>query len=330
MKSQWVNDLTCFSAEHDVQHHAPGGGSPPPSTQLEASSAGRTCYACHGAPKQESDLRLDTAALMIQGGALGAAIVPGDPQNGSLLLERVAATDASERMPPEHEGEPLSAEQIELFRRWIAAGCPDSQRRAAASRSAPALVLPTSREAGGPDRQRLNVVGESDRCIHRPAAPATCPLPQPEADKRIWLRRVSFDLIGLPPTPEELDAFVADHSAEAYEKVVMRLLDSPQYGQRWGRHWMDVWRYSDWWGLGAEVRNSQKHIWHWRDWIIESLNDDSGYDQMLREMLAADELYPNDLDKLSHGFLGAAIFHLQSHHLARRDDRAYWRRPCWG
>ncbi|MEZ6114554.1 MAG: DUF1549 domain-containing protein [Pirellulaceae bacterium] len=95
----------------------------------------------------------------------------------------------------------------------------------------------------------------------------------------------------------------------AYQRVVTRLLDSPQYGERWGRHWMDIWRYSDWWGLGAEVRNSQKHIWHWRDWIIESLNADTGYDQMLREMLAADELYPNDLDRLrATGFLARQYF----------------------
>ena len=87
------------------------------------------------------------------------------------------------------------------------------------------------------------------------------------------------------------------------------MLESPQYGERWGRHFMDIWRYSDWWGLGAEVRNSQKHMWHWRDWIIESLNADKGYDQMVREMLAADELYPNDPDKLrATGYLARQYF----------------------
>ena len=120
---------------------------------------------------------------------------------------------------------------------------------------------------------------------------------------------MSLDLVGLPPSPEELAAFLGDQAPEAYDKVVTRLLDSPQYGERWGRHWMDIWRYSDWWGLGAEVRNSQKHIWHWRDWIIESLNADKGYDQMLREMLAADELYPNDLDRLrATGYLARQYF----------------------
>ena len=101
------------------------------------------------------------------------------------------------------------------------------------------------------------------------------------------MRRVYLDLTGLPPTLEQQDAFLSDGAPDAYERLVNQLLDSPAYGERWGRHFMDIWRYSDWWGLGAEVRNSQKHIWHWRDWIIESLNADKGYDQMVLEMLAA-------------------------------------------
>ena len=101
----------------------------------------------------------------------------------------------------------------------------------------------------------------------------------------------------------------ADKSPQWYERTVQRLLDDPRHGERWARHWMDVWRYSDWWGLGDQLRNSQKHIWHWRDWIIESLNADKGYDQMLREMLAADELYPQDLDRLrATGYLARQYF----------------------
>jgi hypothetical protein len=120
--------------------------------------------------------------------------------------------------------------------------------------------------------------------------------PRPEANKAALLRRVYFDLIGLPPTPEELHVFLNDNSSDAYEKVVDKLLASPQYGERWGRHWMDVWRYSDWagWTGGNQIRDSQPHIWRWRDWIIEALNADKGYDQMILEMLAADELYPED------------------------------------
>jgi hypothetical protein len=128
--------------------------------------------------------------------------------------------------------------------------------------------------------------------------------PRPEAPKRVLLRRVTIDLTGLPPTPDELNAFLADDSPDAYERVVDRLLSSPRYGERWGRHWMDVWRYSDWAGYGSEVRDSQKHVWQWREWIVESLNAGKGYDRMVQQMLAADELSPTDPDALrATGFL---------------------------
>jgi hypothetical protein len=122
--------------------------------------------------------------------------------------------------------------------------------------------------------------------------------PRPEASRALLLRRVYLDMIGLPPTPEELHAFLEDQSEDAYEKVVDRLLASQQYGERWGRHWMDIWRYSDWAGWVNEVRDSQPHIWRWRDWIIESLNDDKGYDRMIVEMLAGDEVAPDDPNTL--------------------------------
>ena len=130
--------------------------------------------------------------------------------------------------------------------------------------------------------------------------------PGPEAPREILLRRVYLDLIGLSPTPEEQRAFLSDTSADAYEKVVSRLLADPRYGERWGRHWMDVWRYSDWagWSGGNQIRDSKPHIWRWRDWIVESLNADKGYDRMVVEMLAADELAPEDTDALrATGFL---------------------------
>jgi len=113
---------------------------------------------------------------------------------------------------------------------------------------------------------------------------------QKEAKKTVLLRRVYLDLIGLVPTPEELAAFDADEVPDAFDKVVDRLLEDQRYGERWGRHFMDIWRYSDWGGWGEQVRDSQPHIWKWRDWIIESLNNDKGYDSMIAEMLAADEL----------------------------------------
>jgi hypothetical protein len=128
--------------------------------------------------------------------------------------------------------------------------------------------------------------------------------PRPPAEKEALLRRVYLDLVGLPPTRDELREFLNDSSPDAYDRVVDRLLASPLYGERWGRHWMDVWRYSDWAGWGQQVRDSQPHIWQWRDWIIESLNADKGYDQMVLEMLAGDELTPGDRDALrGTGFL---------------------------
>lgn len=132
-----------------------------------------------------------------------------------------------------------------------------------------------------------------------------------EAAPTILLRRVYLDLIGLNPTPQEIREFleVSKTNPRAYEEVVDRLLQHPAYGERWGRHWMDVWRYSDWAGYKDALRVSQRHIWHWRDWIIESLNADKGYDQMVVEMLAADELKPDDWDTLrATGFL-ARNFH---------------------
>ncbi len=128
--------------------------------------------------------------------------------------------------------------------------------------------------------------------------------PRPLAPREALLRRVYLDLIGLPPTLEERTAFLQDISPDAYEKVVDRLLADPCHAERWARHWMDIWRYSDWAGFGMEVRESQPHIWRWRDWIIDSLHADKGYDQMVREMLAGDELAPGDPDTYrATGFL---------------------------
>jgi mono/diheme cytochrome c family protein len=264
------------------------------------------CFACHGALKQEAGLRVDTADLMQKGGDSGTALTPGDP-SASLLLQRISASDLAERMPP--EGEPLKPEQIAAIRDWIQQGAKaprdeqpeDDPRNHWAFRTPVRPVVPTVTETSW-------VLNPIDAFIAKSREQQGL-MVQPPADKLTWLRRVSLDLIGLPPTRDEQAAFLADESPEAWERVVDRLLASPQYGERWGRHWMDIWRYSDWWGLGAEVRNSQKHIWHWRDWIVESLNADTPYDQMLREMLAADELYPNDLKRLrASGFLARQYF----------------------
>jgi hypothetical protein len=261
------------------------------------------CYVCHGALKQKSRLRLDTVELMLKGGKSGPVIKRGDADS-SILVQKISTKDLEERMPPEHEGEPFAGEQIQLVRKWIFAGAPapaDEKPEAAAEQHW-AFKKPVR-----PDvpkvANRAWVKNPIDAFIAKQHERLRLK-PQPEAVRSILLRRLYLDLVGLPPTIEEIDTFKKDTSNDWYEKVVKRLLNDPHHGERWARHWMDIWRYADWWGLGPQMRFSQKHIWHWRDWIIESLNKDTPYDEMVRQMLAADELYPNDLDKLrASGYL---------------------------
>ncbi len=264
------------------------------------------CFACHGALKQEANLRLDTAISLRTGGESGHAILPGEVSK-SLLVQRVTAHDESMRMPP--EGEPLQPAQIDAIKSWISDGAksPHVELPERAPKDHWAFRAPTRAAVPLLDHsiRQLNPI---DAFIAEQYA-AKGLTPQPNAEPMVWLRRVYLDLVGLPPLKTQLDAFVSDHSELSRNRVVDELLNSNQYGERWGRHWMDIWRYSDWWGLGEEVRNSQKHMWHWRDWIVESLNDDEGYDQMLSDMLATDELHPNDLKRLrASGFLARQYF----------------------
>ena len=252
------------------------------------------CYSCHGALKQKADLRLDTAAAMRKGGD-GGDLLAGDP---SLLLERVTTTEKDDRMPPEGEGSMLNTEQVAKLKAWLAAGAP-----------APANEQP---EVDPRAHWAYQVPKSSDKSIDSLLAGRLASKnlkPQPEVAPEIWLRRVYLDLIGLPPSLEQIAAFLKDTSMPTRQRVVDHLLGTPQYGERWARHFMDIWRYCDWYGLGAQLRHSQKHIWHWRDWIVESLNTDKGYDQMIVQMLAADELAPEDRDNLrATGFLARSYY----------------------
>ncbi|MBX9627758.1 MAG: PSD1 and planctomycete cytochrome C domain-containing protein [Gemmataceae bacterium] len=261
------------------------------------------CYACHGALQQKAKLRVDSGAFLLAAGA----VVPGKPDE-SELLARVGSRDDDTRMPP--EGHPLTKEQIAVLRRWVEQGAkvpaddaPEPDPRDHWSfRPVKRPAVPEVRDPKIEVRNPIDafVAAEWVKRGLTPVGPA---------DKRTLLRRVTVDLTGLPPTADEYAAFLADESPGAYEKVVDRLLASPRYGERWGRHFLDIWRYSDWWGLGAELRNSQKHIWHWRDWTVESLNADVGYDELVRQMLAADELYPTDPKKLrATGYLARSYF----------------------
>ena len=250
----------------------------------------RRCYSCHGALKQKNDLRLDTAVLATKGGSSGAAIVPGKSDE-SLLIDAVTGAEGVKKMPP--EGEPLTAEQIAMLRAWIDQGAkarvekvPEDPARHWSYQPPVREPLPLPKDPAWV-RNPIDAFISAEHDRHGLKA-------SPVAAKPVLLRRVYLDLIGLPPTRSQMQAFVADDSVDAYERVVDGLLDSPHYGERWGRHWMDVWRYSDWDGFGAEVRESQPHIWRWRDWIIEGLNADKPYDEMIVEMLAGDELAPDD------------------------------------
>jgi len=251
------------------------------------------CYACHGALKQEGGLRLDTGSSIRKGGDGGAAVITGMPAE-SRLLEKVSASEPSERMPP--EGEPLSAEQIERLRDWIRDGAksPESEAAEIDPREHWAFQPPHRPDVPGDRNQVTNPIDaflDAERTRHGLTPRSTAP-------KHVQLRRVYLDLIGLPPTRGELEAFLNDDSPDAYEKVVDRLLRDERHGERWGRHWMDVWRYSDWYGRRDvnDVRNSASQIFRWRDWIVRSLNQGKGYDRMLQEMLAADELFPDDYE----------------------------------
>jgi len=265
----------------------------------------RRCFACHGRLHQKSGLRVDTAAGIRRGGESGPAITAG--RAADSLLVQVLDGSAGFRMPPEEEGPPLTASEIALIKSWITQG-------AAAPANEPLPANPTSywsyqpaKRPQIPSRFQTNWTRNPiDSLILETLNKHGLSAQQP-AKPEVLLRRVYLDLIGLPPTAAELTAFLDDPSPAAYERAVDDLLQRPQYGERWGRHWMDVWRYSDWYGSrgGNEIRYSQRHIWRWRDWIVESLNRNTGYDRMLMEMIAGDELAPaNPEVARATGYLG--------------------------
>ena len=252
------------------------------------------CYACHGALKQKADLRLDTAVAMRKGGDNGD-ILAGAP---SLLLQRVTTPDKADRMPPEGEGSMLTTEQVAKLQAWLAAGAPSPAQEKPEDDPRAHWAYQPPKSSGRPLDALL-----AARLVSKNLKP------QAEATPEIWLRRVYLDLIGLPPSAEQVTFFLQDTSLPARRRVVDELLATPQYGERWARHFMDLWRYCDWYGLGPQLRHSQKHLWHWRDWIVESLNADKGYDRMIVEQLAGDELAPGDRDTLrATGFLARSYY----------------------
>ena len=260
------------------------------------------CLKCHNHAKARGDLDLTTAAALLKGGEAGAVVAPGKSAD-SLLFAKVR----DGKMPP---GRPLAESEVGLLRRWIDAGAPWTQGLA--------LKPPAGTENG-----RAGANWWSLQPIRRPAVPAVAnrgwvrnPIdafilaaleakglsPAPEADRRTLIRRVTFDLIGLPPTPEEIDAFLNDKSPDAYEKVVDGLLARPEYGERWGRHWLDVVRFAE--SHGYEENTLRPNAWPYRDYVIRAFNDDIPYPRFVREQLAGDAVPGGDfLTRAATGYL---------------------------
>ena len=227
------------------------------------------CYECHGPDVQKSGLRLDTVAAAIEGGYSGAAIVEGKSGESLLVAALTGAGDA-QKMPP--KGPPLAEAEIALVKQWIDQGAKRPADDAPAPSKAAAnkhwafqpLVAPPLPKVSAPAWVRnpidAFILAKLDAASLKPAA---------EADRVTLIRRLSLDLIGLPPSPAEVDAFVNDPNSDAYEQLVDRLLASPHYGERWARHWLDQARYAD---SNGYTIDGGRSIWKYRDWVIDAVN----------------------------------------------------------
>ena len=256
------------------------------------------CYSCHGPEKQKSGLRLDERGSVFHGGDSGQpAIVPGKIGQ-SPLLARVLGTNPDDVMPP--KGDRLSAAEIESLRAWIEQGAPWPETPGANAKGPHwSFVAPVKREP--PVVKNAGRVRNTIDAFILAGLEADGLALSPEADRVTLIRRLSLDLLGLPPTVEEVDQFVGDVHPDAYEELVERILASPHYGERWGRHWLDVARYAD--SNGYE-KDAKRSIWPYRDYVINAFNRDLPFDQFTLEQLAGDLLPGATLDqRVATGFL---------------------------
>lgn len=281
------------------------------------------CYACHGAEKQKGGFRLDSREAILTGGESGAAIVAGNTVD-SLLLQAVRFE--SFEMPP---GRKLPDESISVLEEWVRRGAPWPAARAGAAAMKKAERGFSDEERAWWALQPVKVVAppvdaddhwsrnEIDRFIHAGLAKENLQAAE-EADRATLIRRLSFDLIGLPPTPNQIAEFVADAGPAAYENLVDRLLASPHYGERWARHWLDVVRYAD--SDGYRIDHYRPDAWRFRDYVIRSLNSDKPYDRFVQEQLAGDEMFPDNSDALiATGYMRHWIYEYNN-----RDVRGQW------
>ena len=258
------------------------------------------CYVCHGSKTEPmAGLRVDSKDALLKGGGRGTPVVSGDP-DASLLIRAIRYTDLNLKMPPTGK---LPDEQIRDFEQWVSIGAPDPRSSAPAPAVAEkkGIDLEAGRKFWAFQPIRSDTLAGVQASVERKDW-ATSPIdyyvlaklqekrlsPAPPADKRTLIRRVTFDLIGLPPTPEEIDNFLNDNKPGAFEAVVERLLASPHYGERWGRHWLDLVRYAE--TNGHEFDNDKIDAWRYRDYVIRAFNNDLPYDQFAKEHIAGDLL----------------------------------------
>ncbi|HWX19313.1 MAG TPA: DUF1549 domain-containing protein [Candidatus Binatia bacterium] len=263
----------------------------------------QNCYSCHGPDKQKSNLRWDEQASAVKGGDNGPAYIAGKSAD-SRVIKLVAGLDPETVMPP--RGERLTAAQIGVLRAWIDQGATwpaviaakaDPRRNHWAFKAPVRPPVPLVKEKQWPRNPLDNFILARLEKEHL--------RPSPEAERTALIRRLSLDLLGLPPTLKEVDAFVADREPDAYERLVERLLASPHYGERWGRHWLDVARYAD---TNGYEKDRPRSIWPYRDWVINAFNRDLPYDEFAIEQLAGD-LLPNPTleQRVATGFLRNAM-----------------------
>ncbi|MGV3723346.1 MAG: PSD1 and planctomycete cytochrome C domain-containing protein [Actinomycetota bacterium] len=243
----------------------------------------QSCLACHGSKRQDGGLRLDVRSRALEGGDSGKALIPGDPA-GSDLLSRLTTDDAKHRMPL--GAKPLPPAQVELIRRWIQAGAewPDEAASKEPYREHWSF-RPVRRPAVPKVNNAARVRSPIDAFVIAKLEAHGLAL-SPEADRPTLVRRLHLDLIGLPPTPAEVDAFVADRAPDAYEKLVDRLLASPHFGERWGRHWLDLARFAE--SDGYENDRIRGDAWRYRDWVVDAVNRDLPFNQFTVDQLAGD------------------------------------------
>ncbi|WP_165075264.1 PSD1 and planctomycete cytochrome C domain-containing protein [Paludisphaera rhizosphaerae] len=279
------------------------------------------CIGCHGPEKTKGELRLDSRAGALAGGSSGPAIKPGDAE-ASMLVEAIRY-EGDVRMPPKSK---LAQEEIDVLAKWVARGAawgPEPEKSAAAGPAKSGLEGSPefARRAGFWSFQPIHAVeppvvagawprGAIDGFLLA-AMTAKGLEPAPEADRRTLIRRLTFDLTGLPPTPEEVAAFLADDRADAYERLVERLLASPAYGERWGRHWLDLVRFAE--SSGHEFDYDILHAWRYRDYVVRAFNADLRYDQFVVEQMAGDllpEPRRNPVDGSNESIQGTGFYWL--------------------